>query len=297
MIEQLQPLTEIDAYTRLLKHPAGLEFIQVTHPHGSALLSLQGAQLLQYQATGETPRLWLSSATLLQPGKALRGGIPICWPWFGPLEGKPSHGFARTTEWTLVNSHSDNDHTTLVLQLEDSDSSRELWPHPFRLQLKVQIGRTLQLQLTTTNLDQHALTYRAALHTYLACSDYQDVQLEGLGGEYIDKLDQGLSKSLASTSFRPPEMLDRVFTAPDDQQRLLDGGNGHILQLQGEGYDSVVVWNPGSQGAATMADMSGQEYRQMLCVEHAITRIPGHQLEAGESHTLGVILATEHPVL
>jgi len=295
MIEQLQHVADIDTYTRLVKHPDGLEFVQVNHPRANGLLCLQGAQLLQYQATGEAPLLWLSSATLVQPGKALRGGIPICWPWFGPLEGKPQHGFARTANWTLASCQSDEEHTTLVLQLEDSESTRPLWPHPFRLLLQVELGRTLQLKLTTTNLEQHAVTYRAALHTYLACSDYQNVQVEGLGSEYIDKLDQGQSKSLASTSFHPPEALDRIFTAPDHQQRLLDGGSGHIIQMQDEGADSVVVWNPGQQGAAGMADMVADEYRRMLCVEHAITRIPGHQVEAGDSHTLTVSFAAEHP--
>lgn len=162
----MQPTRTLTAHCTL-SHPAdGQPLLTINNEHAKAEISLFGAHVLRYQRHSEPASLWLSDKAVLDGSKPIRGGIPLCWPWFGPAparvgSGKPAHGFARTSLWTLDGVSDHGDGTLVHLSLRDTDASRALWPHAFELELDVLVGKELSLVLTTRNTGKTPLTYNA----------------------------------------------------------------------------------------------------------------------------------------
>ncbi|NJM95349.1 MAG: D-hexose-6-phosphate mutarotase [Acaryochloridaceae cyanobacterium CSU_5_19] len=195
----------------------GLPMIDISNDQARARISVYGAQVLSFcPAQQSEDLLFLSQQALYQPGKAIRGGIPICWPWFGPDPeglGRASHGFARDRIWQVLNTAAPSRAETVVtLGLTDSPETRAIWPHPFELTLEVTVGETLTLALVTRNRGQAALTLSQALHTYFRVGDLEGARLWGLEKEtYLDKLDGGACKQqVGVVAIR--EECDRIYT-------------------------------------------------------------------------------------
>ena len=228
---------------------------------------------------------------MLDGSKPIRGGIPLCWPWFGPSparvgSGKPSHGFARTSLWTLDGVSDHGDGTLVHLSLRDTDASRALWPHAFELELDVLVGKELSLVLTTRNTGKTPLTYNAALHTYLQISAPEAVSVTGLGEPYADKLtgqDGQQQGALTLTA-----AIDRVYHQAEAMVMVKDGDR--TTKVVSGNNDSVVVWTPWLEGATAMADMSDDGYRTMLCVEAAITAEAGVVIAPDEEHSFSTVI-------
>ena len=253
-------------------------------------IALYGAQVLSFIPKGGKDLLWVSQKAVYQTGKAIRGGIPICWPWFGAHptdDAKPSHGFARISPWKVVATGTEGDDPFALLRLESSDATRRLFDYDFLLELKVVAGESLTLSLTTTNRDSRPFEITEALHSYFGIGDISRVRIEGLDGKrYIDQL-------LANRIDR--QSGDVRFEAEVD--RIYDNGDTYTIRsLLGSrtvtptGSKSTVVWNPWIIKSARLNDFGDAEYKAMVCVETANAGSEMIRLAPGKSHTVGVTI-------
>ena len=252
----------------------------------SARVSLFGGHVLSFiPKEDHRERLWFSDKAILDGSKAIRGGIPICWPWFGNHENTafPVHGFARTSMWQLNSAEDTDSGTVIVLQLDSSNRFGAC--SEIRLTLTLTIGRSLTLTLKSDNLSAKDFSFTCALHSYFRVSHIGSVSLEGLAGKYADKTQQSLECDTPSPYLIVNE-TDRIHQCAAPQVYLLDNGSKSLIEFRG--HDSIVVWNPGRQKCKAMADMSEHGYERMLCVESAMTRPV--TLRAGESHSLEQII-------
>ncbi|MFD3246918.1 D-hexose-6-phosphate mutarotase [Rahnella aquatilis] len=240
-----------------------LPVLVVTHPKVRAAVALQGAHLLSWQPEGEEPVLWMSSASAFKEGVAIRGGIPICWPWFGPA-GKPSHGFARNVAWELTDHKETDDGVVLTLTLKNSPETLELWPHAFTLTARFTLGTTCHIELESTG-DFEA---NSALHTYFNIGDIADVSIKGLGNSFIDKVDGAKAKQ-EEGDLTFTGQTDRIYTQPQAISEIVDPVLKRTLVVAHENNADVVAWNPGSALSVSMADMPDDGYKTMVCVETA----------------------------
>ncbi|MFT3860666.1 D-hexose-6-phosphate mutarotase [Micropruina sp.] len=246
-----------------------------------------GAQVWAWQPDSQQPVLWLSSATQLADGKAIRGGIPICFPWFGPgLSGEmtPAHGFVRTTPWRREKLDETDDSLTVTYLIDPSITGRQpLFPSPYEARLTARFSaKRLEVSLRVDNRDCEPFTVEEALHTYLAVSDVTVVTINGLhGAAYLDKVagDQGFDNE-QSGSLVLTGPTDRVYKSAG-HVTVDDPGYERRLIVSSSGASNVVVWNPWSSGAATIADIGAGEWQRFVCVEaanayaDAVTLLPG----------------------
>ena len=261
--------------------------IELTAPDGaSASLSLEGGQLLSWRPPGASEQLYLSSRSAFVPGNAIRGGVPVCFPQFAERGALPKHGFARTMPWELVSSERSKDDALVVLRLRDSDATRRLWPHAFELELSVRVGgRSLDIELACENLGDAPFAFTAALHTYLRVGDLDAVSVEGLAGlRYFDSIKQAEAlqrMDLLLTGEKGVLDLDRIYFGVKERPLLVTEDRRQVIFRQ-QGFDDTVIWNPGPERCAKLADMPPEGWSEMLCVEAACIGRP-IELQAGES--------------
>lgn len=259
----------------------GMDAIELLAPDGGrALVLLQGGQVLSWQPAGAAEQLYCSPAAMFAPGKAVRGGIPVCFPQFGGLGALPAHGFARTQSWRLLMAEQGADDALCALRLEDNEATRKVWPHAFALELTVRIaGRRMDIELACENTGTDAFEFTAALHTYLRLDDLVDARLHGLQGlSYLDKL-SGKSEVEMQDALRVNAEMDRVYAHAS--RALLLREPKRALRIEQEEFADVVVWNPWGDRCAALSDMPDDDYHQMLCVEAARINRP-IKLEPGE---------------
>ena len=264
--------------------------VEIRNELATASIALQGAHVLGFQAKGQEPLIWMSDDAAFAPGKSLRGGVPICWPWFGPHASDsslPSHGPARTADWQPVSVHARSDGSTqLSFELAQTDKIRQQCSHPLSVQLHVNIGSSLKLVLETTNLGSESFTLGEALHTYFKVGDVRQAQVEGLNGcDYIDKVDASKIKQQHGAVGINAE-TDRIYLGTDESYRIIDPVMGRSIDIRAEGSASVVVWNPWLETAAKMGDLGEDGYLHMLCVETTNAADDVVQLAPGASHRL-----------
>ncbi|GHA38347.1 D-hexose-6-phosphate mutarotase [Photobacterium aphoticum] len=261
----------------------GMKVVRVLHDTAEAGITLHGGHLVWFKPAGEEDVIWLSEKAEFDPAKAIRGGIPVCWPWFGKA-GTPSHGFARTSEWSLL-EHRENDKGVIVaLALEDSEATRAIWPHKFRNVLTFEIGQSLKVTLTSTNTDEQPWHYSGALHTYFAIDDIRQVSITGMGESYLDST-QGGKVCTGGDSMIFNGEVDRVYTQPHDTITVKDG-SPRQLHITNEGHTAAVIWNPWQDLSISMADMADNSFETMVCVESTIHGDSAITLAPGESHDL-----------
>lgn len=267
---------------RRLNEPVTL--LDVENAAGRATLSLFGGQLLSFTpAQDGRERLFLSRLARLDGSKSIRGGVPVCWPWFGAHKqqtGLPAHGYARTRQWRLVEACESAEETVLLLQAEDSTGPG--FSGAARLQLQISIGSSVELQLLTINTGQHAFPLSCALHTYFAVDDIHRTQLEGLQGQYSDKT-RDWAHFATPVPYGFSEETDRIHLQPSAQVDIVQGTRART-RVASSGHDSIVVWNPWSECARNFPDLAADDYTRMLCVETALTQ--GFELAPGQTHAL-----------
>ncbi|MCA3953555.1 D-hexose-6-phosphate mutarotase [Vibrio vulnificus] len=269
-----------------------VKIVRVIHEKATAGISLFGGHVVSYQPASQADVIWMSDKAVFDGKTALRGGIPVCWPWFGRIAA-PAHGFARTSEWELV-EHRENDNGVIVeLALFPTEELHNLWPHMFDVRLIVEIGDELKVSLNILNIDDEAFTFSGALHTYLNVGDIEQTQTMGMGPEYIDSLKAG-ELCHGGEVLQLTDTIDRVYTQPEKEIVVKDPVIERTLYIENQGHNSAVLWNPWAQGAAGMADMNDDGYKTMLCVEstlHADSITQGKTLNPGESHQLTTVLS------
>ncbi|NEV65347.1 D-hexose-6-phosphate mutarotase, partial [Thiorhodococcus minor] len=215
--------------------PGGLVQARLQNLWGAAVVSTYAGHVLSYLPAGEAQDLlFVSEQAHYQAGKAIKGGIPVCWPWFGPdpqALGRPQHGFVRTRPWQVIGSHRSTDGAIrLVLGLTDTDHTRALWPHAFALRIEVTLGQALQVALVTENRGDAAVEIGQALHTYFQVGDVTRARVVGLDGvSYIDKLDAGIEK-VQRGALTVSGPLDRIYLAPPQALVLEDPAFGRAIR-------------------------------------------------------------------
>lgn len=278
--------------TTVFAGPGGLPMIEVRNPHATARISLHGAQVLSYRPQGGTDLLFVSEQAVFKSGKAIRGGVPVCWPWFGPDPqglGRAAHGFARNRPWELRRCATLPGGATLVeLGLTDSEQTRALWPHAFDLSLQITVGATLRLALTTRNRGDCAFEVTQALHSYFSVVDIARTRVTGLDGcRYRDKArgaGDGLRTQKGDLSVAAE--VDRVYQDVPAELAIEDGAGQRRIRIASEGCRTAVVWNPWIEIAAGMTDLGADACQRFVCVETANTDDEVITLAPGSRHTL-----------
>ena len=249
-----------------------LEVLVIDHPQVKASFALQGAHLLSFKPAGEEEVLWLSGNTPFKNGVALRGGVPVCWPWFGPAQqqGLPAHGIARILPWTLTAHNEDENGVVLTFELQSSDATRELWPHDFTLFARFKLCQTCEIEL-----EAHGeFETTSALHTYFNVGDISAVKVSGLGDRFIDKVNNAREDVLTDGVQTFPDRTDRVYLNPEACSVIHDGALNRAIEVIHHHHSNVVGWNPGPALSVSMADMPDDGYKTFVCVESACVTVP-----------------------
>ena len=262
--------------------------IYINNEFASASIALHGGHVMSYQPREHKPLLWLSRDAIYKQGKAIRGGIPICWPWFGdhPTNPQlPAHGFARNQFWRIQSiKNIPAEGTFVTLLLSDTAASQNVWPFAFQLELTVLVGSELSVELTVTNKDTKTFDFTCALHAYLSLDDIHHTVIYGLESTmYIDKLQRDL-KAKQDGNIHFDQELDRVYLqTPAD---VLIEDDDRTIKVSKNGSLSTVVWNPWIDKSSAMSDFHRDGYKNMVCVEPAITKDDLITLSPEQQHTL-----------
>lgn len=297
-IAELNNSFSIKGQLEFEEETGGLVIAVVTNMYAHARVALQGAQVLQWSPNQHSPVIWLSADAKYVRGKSVRGGIPVCWPWFGPHADDPelpSHGIARTRNWEVVEASTTEDsRTQLRLRLPEDQSTREFWPYATDLDITITIGETLEIALRTHNRQDGSIKITEALHAYFAIGDIDNVSLHGLEDtEYVDKVNGGKRKLQQGPVVVDSE-VDRVYLGTRDSCVIRDKGLKRDIYISKNGSNSTIVWNPWIDKAAKLGDMGENGFRGMLCVESGNALEDAVSLAPGESHTLSVSYRVEN---
>jgi len=275
----------------------GLTRVVLKTPRSEAHVYLHGAHVTHFAKTGEKPVLFMSKQSLFKSDKAIRGGVPICFPWFGPRAGHPEspmHGFARTFDWEVESASAQGDATTLVLSLRASAETQKLWPHDFAARYTVIAGDTLTMALEVANTGQAELNFEEALHTYFTVSNIKDITIEGLAGvDYIDKTDGMAVKTQGQKPMKIAEETDRIYLPTTSANTIRDPGLRRRITNAKENSDTTVIWNPWIAKAKGMADFGDDEWLNMVCIETCNVNKHAVMLAPGRSHTMTAVVSTQ----
>ncbi|UJS23823.1 D-hexose-6-phosphate mutarotase [Thiothrix winogradskyi] len=251
----------------------GLPMINVSNDHADAVISVYAGQVLSFTPKGAADVLFVSDNAYYAEGKAIKGGVPICWPWFGADpegKGRPAHGFMRNRMWSEWETRENADgSTTVVLGLESSPETLAIWPHAFRLAMEITVGKTLQLALVTRNTGDAVFTITQAMHTYFAVGDIAQTTVTGLEGtQYLDKAADGNGGTKQQDgAISINSEVDRVYFGIPAELAIVDGALKRTIRITSSGNKTAVVWNPWAKIAAGMADLQDDDYTRFVCVE------------------------------
>jgi glucose-6-phosphate 1-epimerase len=267
----------------------------VTTDQCTAEIYLQGAHLTHWQPAGHKPVLFLSERSAFAPGKAIRGGVPIIFPWFGartatpdsPRTGGPSHGFARTSLWEVAFAAVAGDDLHLTFTLGPSEISRGFGFDHFRLAYQIVLGRELRMQLTIANQGATPLHVEEALHTYLAVGDAREVSIRGLfDTDFIDKTENFQHKHQTEHVLKLTGETDRPYLNTEQTVTLDDPSLHRRIAVSKSNSKTTVIWNPWSALSATLTDMTPDGWQRMTCIETANAATNALTLQPGTHHTM-----------
>jgi len=275
----------------------GLIMAEITSEHAQATIALQGAQVLSWVPNGQQPVIWLSDDATFTPGKSIRGGIPVCWPWFGAhpeRDDYPAHGFVRAADWEVIEtSVLGAGQTKIVFRLLQQKENAAFWPHNTELELQVIVGSTLELNLITRNNSSEAITISQALHSYFAVNDISQVAIKGLEDcQFIDALDDWQRK-VETDSIRIDAEIDRIYQNTKPTCVLEDTGWQRCINIETINSQSTVVWNPWIDKSVRLGDMGEGGYLNMLCIETGNIADDRVSIAAGREHCLSVCYRVE----
>ncbi len=266
-----------------------LIYVDVANALGESTMTLHGAHVMRYALRGGRPILWMSAESRFESGKAIRGGVPLCWPWFGAHPAGapfPAHGYARICEWNLADVRRlPGGEDRLEFHLDPEKVPEPLAPLPFSLSYTVTVGHSLTLELVMTNRDTRPLEISCALHSYFAVSDIGHVAVRGLEGKRFLNALTG-AEEVENAPVRVTAETDRIYTGTSGPIEIIDSGWERTILVERTGSASAVVWNPWREKAGRMADFGNEEYGQMLCVETANAASDRRVLAPSEQHRI-----------
>ena len=269
-----------------------ITIVNIINQYATANISLHGAHIISFVPAGQKDILWMSEKSAFEPAKAIRGGIPICFPWFGPHltdKTKPQHGFARLQQWDVLDiTEAPGGSTVVSLSLRESPFSLSLWPHTFKAIAEFKIGKILEVKLTVTNISDQPFEYSDALHTYFNISDISAIKISGLANcSYYEAFDMDLKTQVDEVlSFKTE--TNRRYIDHHGECIIEDPGFKRNIRSTKSGSKVTVVWNPWEATSKTMGDMTSDGYKTFVCAEpaNAYSGIDMIQLAPGASHTL-----------
>ncbi|MFA9388360.1 MAG: D-hexose-6-phosphate mutarotase [Prolixibacteraceae bacterium] len=297
MEEEIDLLNEqfsIEGEIGFSEQEGDLVYIDVINKYAEATISLYGAHIIQYNPYNTVDVLWMSPASNFEQGKAIRGGIPICFPWFGPHAtdaNLPAHGFARILPWNVTKTESSPKGETLItLELNSSEETLKYWPYSFKAELDISVGPQLKVELRITNTGQESFEYTSAIHTYFTISQISNIKIEGLqGASYYS----GFGKDIFTQESEFIEIEkeeNRRYVNTDSEIILHDPVFRRKIKTSKQGSKVTVVWNPWSETVKTMSDIPEDGYETFVCIEPANSYDDFVKLAPGEKHsTIGVI--------
>jgi glucose-6-phosphate 1-epimerase len=284
--------------------PGSLEFIIgeggfiniiVKNSYANMVASLYGAHIMSYQPIGQKDTLWMSPQSSFETGKPIRGGIPVCFPWFGPHpedNNKPAHGFARLNNWELIKTGTTaTGETEFILELKNSSATQLLWPHSFIAQLKVIVGKRLDVTLTYTNNGSDKFAVSDALHSYFNVSSVDNIGISGLSNH---KYYEGFAKTpdhvQAEAVLKIKQEENRRYINQIDDCMITDNGWNRKIKVSKRGSKITVVWNPWEATTKTIADLPDNGYKSFICVEAVNAYDDMAVLKPGDSYSISAII-------
>jgi D-hexose-6-phosphate mutarotase len=292
-IKELQNRFGDDDHIAFEQTERDVVLIHINHPQVTAIISLQGGQVLEWRPTSQAqPVLWSADPTSWLPSRAIRAGVPICWPWFGahPTERMaPAHGYARLCDWEVTAiSKGPLGTVDIDLSMVSTYEAAMRYPLSATLTTRISVGEALSISLTTINTGADSITITEALHAYFNVGDIDDIQIQGLDGcDYIDLIDQNIRKAQVG-SVRFTSETGKVFLNTLKDCFIIDRTLGRTVKIEKSGSHSTVVWNPWLETAAKMSDLGPIAWKKMVCVESANAFDNFVTLEPGGQHTLAV---------
>ena len=285
-------LIDLPPSIRFSEPTPGFPLLHIDHPEVAGCIALHGAQVMQWTPRGQRPVLYMSPDSLLEQGKPIRCGIPICWPWFGPRADAPQlpgHGFARLMQWTLDSAIEEDVGVMLRLSLTESPESLALWPHAFRLQHTIAMGDTLWVALSMEHRGSEPVEITGALHTYLSVGAIDQTTVLGLeSATYLDLLENQARKSQQGAVTFHGE-VDRIYESKG-KLRVEDRAWAREIAVSNSGSAATVVWNPWIEKTKRLADLPDEAYHGFLCIEAANAGADIIRLQPGQKHTLAQTL-------
>jgi glucose-6-phosphate 1-epimerase len=283
---------------RIERGAGGLDRLVIEAADGTAHLYLHGAHVTHFQPRGARPVLFLSRESQFtggMPGKAIRGGVPLCFPWFGPKTGDaaaPAHGFARLLAWDVDEvARDDRGRVRASLRLSANDYTRRFFPNDFAATLAVTVDARLHLELIVRNAGQEPMVIEEALHAYFAVSDVRRVSILGLErASYVDKTDAFARKPAEAAPLVITRATDRVYPGARGDVTIEDLGWARRIVVRKAGSATTVVWNPWIESAKAMADFGDSEWIEMACVETANVMADAVTIASGEQHVMSATI-------
>jgi D-hexose-6-phosphate mutarotase len=284
---------EIPGQAVISKGQGGLPKIDITTGFSTAEIYLHGAHITGFQKKSEPPLIFMSAQSLFAPDKAIRGGVPICFPWFGSRAGLPAHGFARMTAWDLkVTAALPDGGVCVRLQLPENAGGANVFCG--RTEFIVTVNSRLTMELRVTNISAEPLSFEECLHAYFSVGDINDVSITGLkGAAYLDKTKNFARKLESGDAIKIVSETDRVYLDTAGAVEIYDANLHRKIRVEKQGSNSTVIWNPWSAKAGAMADFGDDEFYRMVCVESGNVGENKIFLAPGKISALKVVLASQ----
>jgi glucose-6-phosphate 1-epimerase len=288
-IEALNQQFAIHGLARCVAGKGNLPKIEITAPGSSAEIYLHGAHVTSWRPAGAEDVIFLSEHSRWEDGKAIRGGVPICFPWFRAKADSPQapvHGFVRTKSWQLASLTQKGDAVVAELETSSNDDTRKWWPYDFHLLHRVTVGANLTMELVVTNTGSTPLRFEEALHSYHRVGEVHGVRVAGLDGTaFLDNTDGNREKT---------QQGDIVLTKPTDNAylrtqsalELIDPTLQRCIRIEKQHSGTTIVWNPSEQGAKALADLGDDEWKTMLCIEASNILGSAVELAPGKQHVM-----------
>jgi len=284
----------IPSIARVLEGNGGLPKVGITSPQATGEMYLHGGHVTSWKPAGRDEALFVSSQSRWEDGRAIRGGVPVCFPWFGNKEADPkapAHGFVRTKTWHLESIVQVGGAVTVSMFTESDENTKRWWPADFHLVHRATFSSELSLELVLTNIGTTSLRFEEALHTYHRVGHIEKARVRGLDGvRYLDKTDRNQEKTQQDEIVITSE-TDRVYLNTNAAVELEDPVSRRRTRVTIENSRTTVVWNPWAQKARSFSDFADDEWMQMICIETSNVSDFAVNLAPGQQHKMKAIVS------
>jgi glucose-6-phosphate 1-epimerase len=295
-IANLHERFAIPGVAEIVAGNGGLPMVHISTPAANADIYLHGAQVTSWRPAGHKEIIFLSQESRWEDGRAIRGGIPVCFPWFrGKTDNAeaPAHGVVRTRTWELISLTQSANAVTVTFSTESDERSRRWWPYEFRLTHRITVGAELKLELIAMNKGALPFAFEEALHTYHLVGDAEKIRVSGLDGtSYLDNMDANHEKTQAGDVILF-NATDNAYLNTQNPLELIDPILKRRVRIEKVNSQTTIVWNPWEKGAQALADLGANEWRQMACLEASNILAAAVHLGPGQEHTMTAVMRVD----